>query len=186
MRLMLAASRAIDQALERISATAGWLFVVLTAVICLDVVTRKFGFQLSGMGSTRLQELEWHLHAAIFSFWLGYAYVRNAHVRIDIFTSEASPRAKAILEVLGCLLLALPFSIVALVYLTEYAWIAWIQNESSASITGLPYRFILKAVIAFGFLLLTLSIVSALARSIVCLVNPAALGTAGGKPADGR
>jgi len=48
-----------------------------------------------GFGSTRIGELEWHLHAAIFSFWLGFAYIRNAHVRIDVVTSHLLPRAHA-------------------------------------------------------------------------------------------
>ena len=46
----------------------------------LTFLSRKFGFQMPGMGSTRLQELEWHLHTALFSFWLGIAYVKNAHI----------------------------------------------------------------------------------------------------------
>ena len=44
-----------------------------------------FGFQLPGLGSTRLQELEWQLHTVLFTMWLGYAYLKNAHVRIDVF-----------------------------------------------------------------------------------------------------
>jgi TRAP-type mannitol/chloroaromatic compound transport system permease small subunit len=74
---LLAASAAIESALHRISMAAGWLFVVCTLVIVFDVLTRKFGFQLPGMGSTRLQELEWHLHTALFCFWLGSAYPRT-------------------------------------------------------------------------------------------------------------
>ena len=34
--------------------------VVLMVVICFDVLSRKLGFQIPGMGSAPLQELEWH------------------------------------------------------------------------------------------------------------------------------
>ena len=71
---------------------AGWLFVACTIVIVFDVVTRKFGFQLPGMGSTRLQELEWHLHTVLFLLALGYAYVTNAHVRVDLLLNALPAR----------------------------------------------------------------------------------------------
>ena len=68
MERLLAASAAIERALYGIAMAAGWLFIACTLVIVFDVLTRKFGYQLPGMGSTRLQELEWHLHTALFSF----------------------------------------------------------------------------------------------------------------------
>ena len=61
------------------------LFLLTILIICFDVLTRKIGYQLPGLGSTRLQELEWHLHTALFSFWIGVAYLKNQHVRIDLF-----------------------------------------------------------------------------------------------------
>jgi TRAP-type mannitol/chloroaromatic compound transport system permease small subunit len=72
----------------RIAYTGAWGLSSSSVVITFDVVTRKAGIQLPGLGSTRLQELEWHLHALLFCAWLGYAYVRNAHVRIDVFTAH--------------------------------------------------------------------------------------------------
>ena len=70
MEKLLAASDRINVVLDRVAMAVGWLFLVLTAVIVFDVLSRKWGFQLPGMGSTRLQELEWHLHTALFSFWV--------------------------------------------------------------------------------------------------------------------
>ena len=58
MERLLAVSKAIERALYAISMAAGWLFVACALVIVFDVLTRKFGYQLPGMGSTRLQELE--------------------------------------------------------------------------------------------------------------------------------
>ena len=84
MDRLLAISDTIAAILGKIGAAVGWLFLVATVVIIFDVLSRKFGYQIPGMGSTRLQELEWHLHAALFSFWIGVGYVRNTHVRIDV------------------------------------------------------------------------------------------------------
>jgi len=172
---MFAASRLVDRMLRAIATAAGGLFFVLTAVIVFDVVTRKFGYQVPGFGSTRLQELEGHLHAALFALWFGFAYVRNAHVRIDIALAGASPRALAWLELLGCLVFALPFSLIALWFGGHFAWVSFRQNEASVSASGLPYLFIPKAVLALGLALLALAVVSIMLRSLVFLFGPARL-----------
>lgn len=175
MKGMLAASEALERLIATIALAAGWLFLACTGVIVFDVVTRKVGYQLPDFGSTRLQELEWHLHAAIFALWLGLAYVRNAHVRIDVALRGASLRAQAWLELAGCVVFALPYCLVALYFSAEYAWIAWIYNEASISASGLSYRFIPKGVLSFGFLLLLAGIVSVMLRTVVYLFGPEAL-----------
>ncbi len=172
MNRLLAASDAIDRLIERIALAAGWLFLVCTGVICFDVISRKFGYQVPGFGSTRLQELEWHLHTGIFALWLGLAYVRNAHVRIDVALRGAGLRTHAWLEFAGCFLFALPYCLIALYFSTDYAWIAWIKNEASVSASGLPYRFIAKGVLAFGFLLLLTAVLSVAVRTFVYLFGP--------------
>jgi TRAP-type mannitol/chloroaromatic compound transport system permease small subunit len=175
MDALLAASEAIERLIARIALAAGWVFVVCTGVIVFDVVTRKFGYQLPGFGSTRLQELEWHLHTVIFSLWLGMAYVKNAHVRIDVALRGASLRAQAWLELAGCVVFALPYCLIALYFSADYAWIAWTYNEASISASGLSYRFIPKGILSFGFLLLLAGIVSVMLRSGVYLFGPETL-----------
>ena len=56
-RGLLAAADAIERVLRTVADWSGWLMVVLMVVICFDVLSRKLGFQIPGMGSTRLQEL---------------------------------------------------------------------------------------------------------------------------------
>jgi len=178
MTKLLAASRAIERIVEKIALAGGTLFFVLTVVIVFDVVTRKFGYQLAGFGSTRLQELEWHLHAAIFSFWLGFAYVKNAHVRIDVVTSHLRPRVHAWLELAGCAAFALPYCLVAFYFTTDFAWVSFVFGEASESASGLPWRFIPKGVIAAGLALLLLAVVSVALRVVVYLFGPAHLRSA--------
>ena len=172
MDRLLAASKAIERALIVISMAAGWLFIACTLVIVFDVITRKFGFQLPGMGSTRLQELEWHLHTALFSFWLGTAYIKNAHVRIDILVVNTAPRKLAWIELLGVLVFALPYCLVAIYFSYDFFHTAWEFNESSDSATGLPWRWIPKGIISAGLILLLAAVVSVGLRLIVYLWGP--------------
>jgi TRAP-type mannitol/chloroaromatic compound transport system permease small subunit len=172
MDRLLAISKAIERTLYVISMAAGWLFVACTVVIVFDVLTRKFGFQLPQMGSTRLQELEWHLHTALFSFWLGTAYIKNAHVRIDIVVVNTPPRKLAWIEFLGVLLFALPYCLVAIYFSYDFFNTAWQFNESSDSATGLPWRWIPKGLISLGLVLLLAAVLSVALRLIVYLWGP--------------
>jgi TRAP-type mannitol/chloroaromatic compound transport system permease small subunit len=172
MDRMLAISRALERALYGISMAAGWLFIACPVVIVFDVITRKFGFQLPGMGSTRLQELEWHLHTGLFSFWLGTAYIKNAHVRIDILVADTRPLKRAWIEFLGVLIFALPYCLVAIYFSYDFFHTAWEFNEASDSATGLPWRWIPKGVISIGLILLLLAVVSVGLRLVAYLWGP--------------
>jgi TRAP-type mannitol/chloroaromatic compound transport system permease small subunit len=173
LRAFLGISEAIDSILGFIAKIFGWCFLLMVLVICFDVITRKVGFQLAiggvDMGSTRLQELEWHLHAALFLTWIGYCYVRNAHVRIDVFTSGMSRRSQSWLEVIGCIVFALPYVWVALPYAWDFFADSLRQGESSSAPNGLPARYIIKFFLFWGFASILAAVVSVLIRRIVFL-----------------
>ena len=94
MNALLRLADLLERTLKFIADLGAWAFIACIAAIAVDVITRKAGYQLPGFGSTRLQELEWHLHAVLFCTWIGYTYVRNGHVRIDVFITSATPRKR--------------------------------------------------------------------------------------------
>ena len=163
----------IDRVLKAVAFTFGWLFFGLVAVIVFDVITRKIGFQLSifgiDFGSTRLQEMEWHLHGMLFLTWIGYAYIRNAHVRIDVFTAGLPERRQAWLELIGCVVFAAPYLLVALPYAYSFFLTSYFQGESSSAPNGLPMRWVIKAFLFFGFASVMLAVISVAFRRIVFL-----------------
>lgn len=173
MRALLSISNAIDVVLEVIAKVFGWLFLVMAIVICFDVVTRKFGFQLElfgiDLGSTRLQELEWHLHAALFLTWIGFCYVRNAHVRIDVFTGSMTQRNQAWLELIGCLVFALPYVIVSLPYAWDFFRESYRQGEASSAPNGLPSRYVIKFFLWLCFATILAAVISVFIRRVVYL-----------------
>jgi TRAP-type mannitol/chloroaromatic compound transport system permease small subunit len=165
--MLLRTANALHRFLERVADASGWLLIVLMAVTCVDVVFRKFG--VVDFPYTKAQELEWHLHTAIFSFWLGFNYVVNAHPRVDSYTDRLGFRRKAWIEFAGCLVFALPYTAVLLWYGWDLVRTAWVFNESSDAALGLPYRWIIKGILYAGFWLLFLGIVSVLLRLIAYL-----------------
>lgn len=179
MRGLLALSNAINAVLRTIAHIGAWFFIACMITICFDVITRKFGFQLSvlglDLGSTRLQELTWHFHAMLFLTWLGYTYVRDGHVRIDILTGDLNPRRQAQLELIGCIVFALPYLLVALPYAHAFATLSYVQGESSNAPNGLPMRWVVKAFLYFGFWSVLFAVISVMCRRIVYLFGPSDL-----------
>ena len=186
MSRLLGVSDAINAVLSRIAHLFGWLFIALMVVICFDVVTRKFGFQLPIFGSTPLQELEWHIHGLLFLPWLGYCYIRNVHVRIDVFTASAGPRRQAILEVLGILVFAIPYCLVATYFAFEFFEVSFLQGETSDAPNGLRFRWVMKGALFIGLVLLDLAVVSVLIRKLILLYGPPELAARAAEPATGR
>ena len=176
MGSLLRIAEGIRRALERIAFASGWLLVVMAAVISFDVVARKFGLPVP---LTKLQELEWHFHAAIFSLWMGYGYTINAHPRVDSYTEALGFRRKAWIEFAGCVLFALPY--IGLVAWTTLDFVAssYAIGEGSESAVGLSHRWIMKTVYAAGIWLVVLGILSVLARLVAYLFGGATAAQAG-------
>jgi TRAP-type mannitol/chloroaromatic compound transport system permease small subunit len=168
MNALLKVAEGLRRLLEVIALTGGWLLVIMACVTTFDVVARKFGMQLP---FTKLQELEWHFHAALFSLWMGYCYTINAHPRVDTFTERMTHRGRAWVELAGCLVLALPY--IALVAYNSVSFVesSFVMNEQSDSTVGLTHRWVIKGVYAAGLWLVVLGIVSVLLRVIVFLFS---------------
>mgnify|MGYP000035124065 CR=1 FL=1 len=105
MQGMLALSRGIDRCLKFFSAFGGWMGPLLVLVVCYDVITRYFGVpKPAGLNSTMIQEAEYWLHSALIIFAIGYAYVKGAHVRIDLVRENLSDKTKYLIETIGLLI----------------------------------------------------------------------------------
>jgi len=166
MSALLKLAENMRRALEVVALASGWLLVIMACVTTFDVVARKFGLQLP---YTRLQELEWHFHAAIFSLWMGYCYTINAHPRVDTFTEMMSYRGRAWIELAGCLVLALPYMALVAYYSLDFVAQSYRLGEQSDSTVGLTHRWIIKGIYAAGLWMVVLGILSVLLRVIVFL-----------------
>ncbi|MGF1608085.1 MAG: TRAP transporter small permease subunit [Kiloniellales bacterium] len=158
----------VDRVLTWIARVAAWAGVVLIGITIFDVVTRRFFV----LGSTKLQELEWHFHTILFSFLLGYAYLKDAHVRIDLIREGLSNRLQWWIELLGCLLFLLPYCVLVVYFSYDFALRSYMDSETSASATGLTHRWIIKSTIPIGFSLLGLAGIAVALRKIAELFGP--------------
>ena len=135
-----------------------WLIRPLIRVTMFDVTARKLVWiqlwLVENFGrifeSTLLQELEWHFHTALFALVLGYGYIYNAHVRVDLVRENLSFRNKAWLELIGLTFFLLPYCGIVIYFAYIYAYDSWAIQEISASQVGLTHRWIIKSVLVFG------------------------------------
>jgi len=172
--------RASDR-LRRVVETAGrvacWLVLPMILVTVWDVVSRKspalreWGLAVTGgiAHSTILQELEWHLHTALFALCLGYGYVRNAHVRVDLILERLAPRTRAWIELSGCLLFMLPYTALVIWFAVDFTWTSWANAEASVSLIGIPHRWVIKGVLLLGLILAFLAGLAVLLRLLAHL-----------------
>ena len=166
MDTLLKLSEGLRKPLEWIALASGWLMVIMAFVTTFDVIARKVGVPLP---YTKLQELEWHFHAAIFSLWMGYCYTINAHPRVDSFTERMTYRGKAWVELIGCIVLALPYCAVVAYYSIDFVASSYAIGEQSDSTVGLTHRWIIKGIYAAGLWMVVAGILSVMLRVIVFL-----------------
>ncbi len=131
---------------------AALALVALVLLVAYDATVRY----LFSSGSIALQELEWHLFDLLIMFAIAYTLKHNAHVRVDIFYEHFSERTKAWVDLIAQLLFVLPLSLLIVYVGVEFVALSFSQMEGSSNPGGLPYRFIVKALMPLAFILLML------------------------------
>ncbi len=152
---------AIESLNEYVGRTVSWLAILLVAMVVYDVFTRYF-LQSSMVW---VQELEWHLFALMFLLGAAYTYKHDKHVRVDVLYTRFTPKQKAWVNFAGNIFFLLPFSFLIMWSSWDFVLNSFMIGETSPDPGGLPARYILKAAIPIGFLLLLLQGVAVLIKS---------------------
>jgi len=164
---MTAVADRIDRITSALGRAAAWLaLVVVLLQFALVVVRYLFGF-----GSVWLTETVIYAHAAMFMLAAAWTLQAGGHVRVDIFYSDASMRTKALIDLVGALLLLLPFMIVLIRLSVPYAARSWTILEHSQEASGLPLVFVLKTLIPLFALLMALQGIAQAIRAAAVLAR---------------
>lgn len=152
---------------EMVGRALAWLTILMVLVTFMVVVLR-YAFNLGWIG---MQESISYLHALVFMLGAGYAFKHEAHVRVDIFYQNFSTRRQALVNLLGNLLLLMPFCVFILVISFDYVAASWHIKEASPETGGLPYVYLLKTVIPAMAILLLLQAVAGSLENLVTLIS---------------
>ncbi len=159
----------IADGIDRITAAVGRI-----ATWCaLYVVAAEFAVVLLryvlGFGSIRLQESVLYAHAALFMLAAAWTLQIDGHVRVDIFYTRGTPRARAIVDLLGAAVFLVPFAVVLLVFAVPYVERSWHIFEGSTQPSGLPFVYLLKTVILVFAALIGLQGLAQAIRAVLVL-----------------
>lgn len=160
--MLISFANFIDRLNETIGRALAWL-TLLMVLITFAVVVLRYGFD---WGSIAMQESVNYLHALVFMAGAAYTLKHDEHVRVDILYTRFSSRGKAWINLLGSLILLLPFCIFLIWISLPYATNAWQLLEGSREAGGLPLVYVLKSFIPLMGLLLLLQGLSLIARSV--------------------
>lgn len=164
---LLSLERVINRFSDLLGRIAALLFVLMLFNVFIDVVMR-YVFNNVSIG---MQELEWHLFAAMFMLGVPYTLRTGGHVRVDLIYERLSGNQKAWIDLLGALLLLLPFCLLVGWYGIDFAREAYMLGETSGDPGGLPQRWIIKAVIPFTFFAIAISGVGMMLQAINTLLG---------------
>jgi len=122
-------------------------------------------------GFIELEELQWHLYSAGFLIGLTYAFVVDAHVRVDVLRQRWSVATQAWIELYGIVVLLLPFLVLVIYASVPLVQYSFSTAEISEAPGGLPFRWLIKGMLPVSFVLLGLAALARLARVCSFLFN---------------
>lgn len=166
MLFLLKISRLIDSLGDLIGKTAMWLILAATFISAGNAIVRKV-FNVSSNG---LLEIQWYLFAAVFMLGGGYAFLRNAHVRIDFISGKFSPRTRNWIDVAGIIVFLFPMCYMMATLGWPLFERAWTSGEMSSNSGGL-IRWPVYGLIPLGFTLLFVQGVSELIKRFAFLTG---------------
>ena len=152
---------------EWLGRTVAWFVLAMVMITFFNVVMR-YGFNF---GLIAIQESVIYFHSFVFMLAIAYTYKHNEHVRVDIFYAKYSDKQKAWTDLIGTLLLLLPFCIYLIFSSWEYAAKSWSLLEGSREAGGLPFLYILKTLIPLMPVLLLLQGIATACKCLKTIRN---------------
>lgn len=144
---------------------AAWFSIALVFLICIDVFMRY----TLGITKIWILDLEIYFFALIFLFGGANTFAEDRHVRVDLFYAKWSARRKAWVDLLGTLLLLMPWCVVILQVAWHYALAAYTIGERSEQTGGLAGLYILKFCLFISFALLFIQALGSIANALLFL-----------------
>jgi len=166
--MLYQAERLINRFSDLLGTLSSILFLLMLLNVFIDVVMR-YAFNDVSIG---MQELEWHLFAAMFMLGVPYTLKAGGHVRVDLIYEGRSDRTKSIIDIFGGFILLLPFCLLVAYYGVDFAKEAYLLGETSGDPGGLSNRWIIKAVIPFAFFATAIAGLGLILQSIRVALHP--------------
>ena len=160
-------SALIDGLNHRIGRALAWLALAMV-LVQFTVVVMRYVF---GVGSIMTQEAIIYMHGVLFMMAAADTLLQDEHVRVDIFYARASAARKALVNLLGCVFLVLPFCVLLFYVSLDYVSISWSVREGSRETSGIQGVYLLKSVILVFAVQMGLQAVSGMIKNGLILFD---------------
>lgn len=170
--MLLRLEKQLNRLMDWLGALSAAMLFGLVLIMAYNVIGRYI-FNASSAG---LEELSWHLYAAIFLLGIPFALRTDSHVRVDLLYEKFSPRTRALIDLVGCMVFLFPFCLVVIWSGAHFVAAAYSFGpqptgvsefftqllttgigEKSQDPGGLLNRWIIKGVIPLAFIFLLLA-----------------------------
>ncbi len=164
---MIPLLRFLDRVSGSSGAVAAWLVIPLIAASCYEVFSRYV------LNEPTLWAFEIGYMVMGTHFLIGMAYTlrENEHVRVDLFYSHVSRRARALIDAFTYVVLVLPLCLWLSASLWEKALKAYETQERSGMSAFNPPIWPYRAVFFAAFTLLSLQAIAQLIRALMVLAG---------------
>ena len=164
MKPWLALSRSIDFFNGHLGGLLKWLILAAVIISGGNAILRK----AFNIGSNAWLEAQWYLFATVFMLGAAFAFLRNAHVRIDFISTKLSPQTRNWIDIVGIVVFLAPLCLL-LINLSWPLFVnAWTTGEMSQNAGGLV-RWPVMLLIPLGMALLLAQAISELIKRIAFL-----------------
>jgi TRAP-type mannitol/chloroaromatic compound transport system permease small subunit len=164
MQFLLRLSRGMDAISDWIGRVLIWALFTTVIVSAANAIVRK----VFSVGSNAWLEVQWYLFAAVFLLGAGYAFLHNAHVRIDFISGRLSARTRNIIDIVGIVAFLAPLAWILLQLSWPLFVKAWQSGEMSQNAGGL-IRWPVLALLPLGMVLLLAQAASELVKRVAFL-----------------
>ncbi len=153
----------LETTIAGIAISAAWItLLTLVGIRVYDIIARQFINTPSGLFAL----FEFRAFMLLVVLGLGYAYLKNAHVRVDILRARFSRRTQARMEIVGGLVVLLPLALAISGLYAPFIWESYLSGDRSWLFLGRPLKWLVMSMLPFGFLLLGLAGLIVIARNV--------------------
>jgi TRAP-type mannitol/chloroaromatic compound transport system permease small subunit len=128
--MLLGLEQTLNRVMDWVGKLASAMLIVLVLIVAYNVISR-YAFSASSIG---LEELSWHLYAAIFLLGIPFALKSGSHVRVDLLYENFTPKTQATIDLVGCTLFLIPTCLIII-------WSGWNFTAAAYGLGELPTNF---------------------------------------------
>ena len=150
---------------------AGYICAFLVVLMTLNVFVVVLLRYLFGISFIWMQETYVWMHAYIFMMGAGFTYLMDDHVRIDIIYKSSTSTYRALVDIIGNIILLLPFLYIIWIFSFPFVYKSWLMSEISREAGGLRMLYLLKFAILIFVILLVIQTFSRIINNILFILK---------------